>query len=82
MTLTKDGDQVSTGSGAACLGDPLAAVAWLAATASRLGTPLRAGDVVLSGALGPMVSVAPGEELVADLGVLGVVRCRFGELSS
>lgn len=79
MTLTKNGVRVSTGDGRACLGDPLNALAWLAGTARELGAPLRAGEVILSGALGPMVSVEPGDEVVADLSVLGRVRATFAE---
>lgn len=71
---------VSEGTGAACLGDPLAALAWLARTCSELGDPLRAGDLVLSGALGPMVPVFPGSVMVADLSTLGTVSIRFGGL--
>ena len=56
--MSIDGEVVSTGNGAACLGDPLAALAWLARTAREFGNPLRAGQVVLSGALGPMRPVA------------------------
>jgi 2-keto-4-pentenoate hydratase len=78
MTMTsRDGGTVSSGSGAACLGDPVNALVWLARTAVELGEPLRAGDVVLSGALGPMVPVAPGEEFTAELSGLGAVRASF-----
>jgi len=62
-----DGRLASTGSGTACLGDPLEAVAWLARTAQVLGDPLRAGHIVLSGALGPMVPVVAGQRVRADL---------------
>ena len=77
MTLQINGVQVSTGNGAACLGDPLLALLWLARTAKELGEPLRAGEVVLSGALGPMVAVAPGDHVVATISGLGSVETRF-----
>ena len=77
MRLWRGGEQVSTGSGAACLGHPAAAVAWLAATARSYGQPLRAGEIVLSGALGPMVPVAAGDRFTAEIGGLGLVRASF-----
>lgn len=78
MELSANGEVVSRGTGAACLGDPLAALAWLARTARDLGDPLRAGQVVLSGALGPMVPVTPGLHVTATLSGLGTVTARFG----
>ena len=79
MTMTADGEMVSEGTGAACLGDPSEALLWLARTARDFGSPLRAGDLVLSGALGPMVPVAAGTTYVAALDGLGTVRASFGE---
>lgn len=67
VTLDVDGLAASKGTGAACLGDPLRALTWLAATARDLGDPLRAGQLVLSGALGPMVPVRPGTQVRAEL---------------
>jgi 2-keto-4-pentenoate hydratase len=78
MTLRDaDGRELSSGSGAACLGDPLAALAWLAGTALEYGAPLRAGDVILSGALGPLAPVAAGDEITATISSLGTVTARF-----
>jgi 2-keto-4-pentenoate hydratase len=77
MTLHKDGIEVSAGDGRACLGDPLTALSWLARTAREFGSPLKAGDVVLSGALGPMVAVSPGCNVVAELSILGRVSAAF-----
>ncbi len=77
MVLEHAGEPVSVGAGAACLGNPLHALAWLAATLVRGGDPLRAGDVVLSGALGPMVPVTPGGAYEARISGLGSVRTCF-----
>ncbi|MFJ6567436.1 2-keto-4-pentenoate hydratase [Streptomyces sp. NPDC091292] len=77
MTMRRGGEVVSRGTGAACLGDPLAAVAWLATTARDRGSPLRAGDIVLSGALGPMVPVAPGDSFRAEITGVGEVAAAF-----
>lgn len=77
MRMRRGGEVVSAGTGADCLGDPLRALAWLAATASEVGDPLRAGDIVLSGALGPMVPVGAGDEFEAEIEPLGTVIARF-----
>lgn len=77
MTLTRDGDIVSRGSGAACLGHPLNAVLWLARTMARIGAPLKAGQLVLSGALGPMVTVEAGSTYTAEIAGLGSVTAVF-----
>ncbi|MDQ8701161.1 fumarylacetoacetate hydrolase family protein [Streptomyces sp. LHD-70] len=77
MVLQRQGEQVSTGAGSACLGHPLTAALWLADTLVRMGRPLRAGDTVLTGALGPMVPVAPGDVLQARIDGLGDVRVAF-----
>jgi 2-keto-4-pentenoate hydratase len=81
MSMTAGGEVVSTGRGAACLGDPCAALLWLARTARDFGAPLRAGDLVLSGALGPMVPVAPNTTYVATIDGLGTVSATFGAAS-
>lgn len=77
MTMAIDGETVSTGSGAACLGDPIEAVVWLARQARELGAPLLAGQVVLSGALGPMRPVTPGAAVSATVTGLGTVSATF-----
>ncbi|CAN5594553.1 2-keto-4-pentenoate hydratase [soil metagenome] len=82
MALTRRGEPVSTGAGAACLGHPLNAVVWLARTMSRLGHPLKAGDVVMSGSLGPMVSVQPGDIFEARINGLGSIRAVFERIAT
>jgi 2-keto-4-pentenoate hydratase len=77
MEMDRDGVAVSSGRGAACLGNPLAAVLWLARVAASFGRPLLAGEVILSGALGPMVPARPGEAYTARLSGLGNVQCSF-----
>ncbi|RQH06420.1 2-keto-4-pentenoate hydratase [Paraburkholderia dinghuensis] len=79
MRLESVGQVLSTGSGAACLGNPLNAAIWLADRMAALGTPLRAGDVVLTGALGPMVAVTKPGTYTAVIEGLGSVRATFIE---
>ncbi|WP_121251769.1 2-keto-4-pentenoate hydratase [Nocardioides ferulae] len=79
MVMTCDGEEVSTGTGAACLGDPLNALAWLAAAALDYGEPLRAGQVILSGALGPVHPLSPGAVVRADITGLGSVTATFSK---
>ncbi|MFK0300619.1 2-keto-4-pentenoate hydratase [Brevundimonas sp. NPDC090276] len=79
MAMTVNGAVVSTGVGAAALGNPLNAAAWLARTLAERGEPLKAGDVLLAGALGPMVALTPGDHVVAAIDGLGDVRFTYGE---
>lgn len=84
MSMTLNGEVVSTGSGTACLGDPLNAVLWLARTAQEYREPLRAGQVILSGALGPMAPVPAGAQVEASLTTtdgrpLGSVEVAFDD---
>ena len=77
MVLEKNGEIVATGAGAAALGHPANAVAWLANTLGRLGMGLKAGEVVLSGSLGIMVPVQAGDSLRVTLGGIGGCSVRF-----
>ncbi len=67
MELIHNGRQASVGVAAACLGNPLNAVSWLANKMIEVGRPLVAGDIVLSGALGPMVTVASGDDITVHV---------------
>jgi 2-keto-4-pentenoate hydratase len=78
MLLRRGAEEVSRGTGAASLGHPAIAVAWLANAARSYGHPLRAGEIVLSGSLGPIVSVVRGDEFTAEIGGLGRVTAVFG----
>jgi 2-keto-4-pentenoate hydratase len=77
MTIQHEGRPVSFGTGAACLGNPLSASLWLARKMIEAGRPLKAGDTVLSGALGPMVPVSPGGTYELSISGLGSVRAML-----
>lgn len=78
MVMERRGEQVSLGAGAACLGNPLHAALWLARTMVEVGAPLKAGDTIMTGALGPMAAVAPGDVVEARINGFGAVRAVFG----
>ncbi|KAK3604982.1 hypothetical protein CHS0354_000647 [Potamilus streckersoni] len=73
MVMEKRGEVVSSGAGFACLGNPLNAAVWLADKMVEMDMPLKTGDVVLTGALGPMVSVQPGDVVTAKINGLGEI---------
>ena len=77
MVLEKNGEIVATGAGAAALGSPLNAVAWLANTLSTFGIGLSAGEVLLSGSLAALVPVEPGDSMSMRIGGIGGASVRF-----
>ena len=77
MSMTINGEVVSTGIGAAALGNPLNAATWLARTLAAAGEPLKAGDILLAGALGPMVALKAGDEVRAEIAGIGVCSFTF-----
>ena len=79
MEMRAGAEVVSQGTGRACLGSPLNALLWLARTMARAGRPLAEGDVVLSGALGPMVTASPGARFTAEIEGFGETAIGFGE---
>ncbi|HWJ81549.1 MAG TPA: fumarylacetoacetate hydrolase family protein [Nocardioides sp.] len=79
MSLTINGEERSAGTGAACLGDPLEALRWLAVQAYRFGDPLRAGHLILSGALGPFVPFAPGDRVEASISGFAPLVAEFAD---
>ena len=77
MVLEKNGEIIGTGAGAASLGNPVNAVAWLANTLGELGIALKAGEVILSGSLSIMFPIQAGDVLRMSLNGIGNVSCRF-----
>lgn len=77
MVLERNGEVIATGAGAAALGSPVNALAWLANTLGRLGIPLKAGEVILSGALAAMFPAQAGDSFRVTLGGIGSCSVRF-----
>lgn len=78
MVLEENEKIASTGVGAACLRHPLDATLWLANLFAERGERLKAGEVILSGALGPMITLTPGTRIRATVGGLGSVSFDVG----
>jgi 2-keto-4-pentenoate hydratase len=79
VMVTRHGEVVDTGAGAAVLGNPARCVAWLANKLAPFGASLRAGDVILPGAVHRMIGVTPGDVFRAEFAHLGAVTARFSD---
>ncbi len=77
MRLYRNGRLINEGTGSAVLGDPALAVAWLANRMNHYGVPLKAGEIILSGALTAALPCRPGDTFQAVFGTLGSVSARF-----
>jgi 2-oxopent-4-enoate/cis-2-oxohex-4-enoate hydratase len=78
MVVELNGQVISTGAGAAALGSsPVSCVVWLANTLGRLGTTLKAGEVILSGSLVPLQPIKPGDCMAVSIGGIGRTSVRF-----
>jgi 2-keto-4-pentenoate hydratase len=77
MAISRNGQLIDTGAGAAALGNPARCVAWLANKLGSFGATLRAGDILLPGAVHKMVPVRPGDVFRAEYAHLGAVTARF-----
>ncbi|MDG2448712.1 MAG: fumarylacetoacetate hydrolase family protein, partial [Saprospiraceae bacterium] len=77
MQMTNHGKLVSEGIGRACLGSPVNAVLWLAKKMVVMGSSLKAGDLILSGALGPVVNIKAGDHFIVSIEGLGSVSATF-----
>ncbi|MGO1500070.1 MAG: 2-oxopent-4-enoate hydratase [Marinobacter sp.] len=77
MVVEKNGSIISTGAGAAALSSPVNCVTWLANTLGRFGTPLKAGEVILSGSLVPLEPVEAGDFMSMSIGGIGGASVRF-----
>ena len=77
MQLTINGEPAATGNGAACLGNPLNSVLWLADALCQHGTPLQAGETIMTGSLCGMLPIGPGNELQAEIEGVGTVTAKL-----
>ena len=77
--LSRNGVPVSMGLGAACLGHPFKATLWLARKMASLGRPVEAGDIVLSGALGPMVPASAGDVYAIEIQGFAPLQIAFAK---
>ncbi|WLI78710.1 fumarylacetoacetate hydrolase family protein [Kosakonia sp. H02] len=79
MVTWRGDDVVSEGVATNCLGHPLQALAWLADEMVRAGRPLRAGEFVITGAMGPAISAKPGDVFSAELSGIGSIAVSFAK---
>lgn len=75
----KNGEVLATGAGAAVMGHPANAVAWLANRLYKVGKSIKPGEVVLSGSLSEAIEIKPGDQFTASFDRIGSVQAVFTE---
>ncbi|SDL91401.1 2-oxopent-4-enoate/cis-2-oxohex-4-enoate hydratase [Oryzisolibacter propanilivorax] len=79
MQMFKNGEPAGTGLGSAVQGHPAQAVAWLANTLGAFGIPFKAGEVILSGSLAPLVPAKAGDRFTMTIAGMGDCSIQFTE---
>lgn len=79
MQMWKNEVPAGAGLGSAVQGHPAEAVAWLANTLGAFGIPFRAGEVILSGSLAPLVPATAGDRFTMQIESLGGCSIAFAE---
>jgi 2-keto-4-pentenoate hydratase len=77
VVLKRNGEEVASATGAAVLGDPARAVAWLASKLAEHHQTLKADQIVLPGSMTPLYPVGTADKVEAEFGALGSVSMRF-----
>ncbi|RLL43741.1 4-oxalocrotonate decarboxylase [Oceanobacillus piezotolerans] len=75
----QNGEVVATGAGAAVMGHPARAIAWLANKLYRVGKSLKPGEVILSGSLSAAIEISPKDQFTASFDGIGSVSAIFTE---
>ena len=79
MVFKKNGEVIETGAGAAVMGHPARAIAWMANKLRKSGQSIKPGEVVLSGAISASATIAPGEHFSASFDGIGSIEVSFTE---
>ena len=77
MTLEKNGELVSSGTTAEVWGNPAASVAWLANKLGQFGIELKAGSIVMAGAVTAALPAQAGDAFTVSFQGLGSVTVKF-----
>ena len=79
MVFRKNGEVLATGAGAAVMGHPARALAWMANRLHKVGQSIQPGEVVLSGSLSGAATIAPGDHFSVSFDGIGSLEAVFTE---
>ena len=79
MVFKKNGEVLATSAGAAVMGHPARAVAWLANRLSQVGQSIQPGEIILSGSLSEAATIAAGDQFSVTFDGIGSLEAVFKE---